>query len=187
MCAFPELLCVEVKPRSGICDAIPLRVDSEALETKSRLVHLALLNLTLRFMENWRSAQTCSPDLELDHEALMILMAIVVIGADKVLRTELDPDLQTLARQLPTSQFGRVNLSSIAAATAINRETVRRKVNNLQKAGWVLRDSDGIRTVPGAVPYDLLRNIIATQLDAFTRVANQLAKIGVLSVGRPAP
>lgn len=155
-----------------------LLVDNEALETKSRLVHIALLNLNLRFMENWRSAQIGS---EFDYESLMIVMAIIVISAEKVLRTELEPDLQTLAQQLPKSKVGKVNLSSIAAATAINRETVRRKVNNLQQAGWVVRDEEGIRMVQGIIPYDVIRSIIGAQLDALTRMVNQLGKIGVLS------
>lgn len=157
-----------------------LSVDNEALETKSRLAHLALLNLNLRFMENWRSAQLSSTRAVLDYESLMILMAIIVISAEKVLRSELQPELQTLARQLPKSALGKVNLSSIAAATGINRETVRRKVNNLHKAGWVARDRDGIRTVQGVIPYYVIRNVIGAQLEALTRVANQLTQIGAL-------
>lgn len=170
-----------VKADPGASSSLRLSVDNEALETKSRLVHISLLNLNLRFMENWRSAQLGSVGSEFDYESLMILMAIIVISAEKVLRTELEPDLQTLARQLPKSRVGKVNLSSIAAATAINRETVRRKVNNLQKAGWVLRDKEGIRTVPGVIHYDIVRGIISAQLDALTRMVNQLTKIGVLS------
>ena len=157
-----------------------LSVDNDVLETKSRLAHLALLNLNLRFMENWRSAQLSSTGAVLDYESLMILMAIIVISAEKVLRTELQAELQTLARQLPKSAVGKVNLSSIAAATGINRETVRRKVNNLRNAGWVARDKDGIRTVQGVIPYDVIRNVIGAQLEALTRVANQLTQIGAL-------
>lgn len=163
---------------------MPLIVDNEAVGAKSRLVHMALLNLNLRFMENWRSAQIGAAGSSLDYESLMILMAIIVISAEKVLRTELEPDLQTLARQLPKSSVGKVNLSSIAAATAINRETVRRKVNSLQKAGWVTRDKEGVRTVHGVIPYDVIRSIIGSQLDALTRMVNQLTKIGVLTSNR---
>jgi DNA-binding IclR family transcriptional regulator len=97
------------------------------------------------------------------------------------LRSELDPDLQSLVQRLPSSKIAKVNLSSIAAATAINRETVRRKVNNLEKMGWVLRDKDGIRMVPGVISYEVLRKIIGAQLDALTGAANQLVKLGVLT------
>ena len=158
-----------------------LSVDNEAIEAKSRLAHIALLNLNLRFMENWRSAQIEAGGSILDYESLMIVMAIIVIGAERVLRSELESDLQSLEKQLPSSKVAKVNLSSIAGATAINRETVRRKVNNLQKAGWVVRDKDGIRMVPGVIPYDILRKIIGAQLDALTGTANQLVKLGILT------
>lgn len=158
-----------------------LLVNNEEVGAKSRLVHTVLLNLNLRFMENWRSAQIDAAGSALDYESLMILMAIIVIGADRVLRTELESELQTLERRLPKSRLGKANLSSIAAATAINRETVRRKVNSLQEAGWVLRDKEGVQTAHGVIPYDVLRRIIGVQLDALTRTVNQLTKFGVLS------
>jgi len=162
-----------------------LSVDNEATTAKSRLAHIALLNLNLRFMENWRSAQIASGRSVLDYESLMILMAIIVISGERVLRSELESDLQTLARQLPASKVGKVNISSIAAATAINRETVRRKVNNLEKAGWVLRDEGSIRTLAGVIPYEVLRDVIGAQLDALTRTVNQLTKLDVLSRNQP--
>src|SRR5690242_6592883 len=96
-----------------------LVVDDDAVAAKSRLVHIALLNLNLRLMENWRSAQGSSANVTLDYESLMILMAIIVISAEKVLRADLDPVLQSLSRELPRSNVAKVNLSSIAAATAI--------------------------------------------------------------------
>jgi hypothetical protein len=123
-----------------------LSVDKETAGAKSRLVHISLLDLNLRFMENWRSGQIASAGKALDYESLMILMAVIVISAERLLRTELDPELQTLERRIPQQRIGSANLSSIAAATAINRETVRRKVNNLQKAGLLLRDKDGVAT-----------------------------------------
>lgn len=176
---------MDVKSLPNASHNVSLRVDDDALGAKSRLAHVALLNLNLRFMENWRAAQIDATGATLDYESLMILMAILVISAEKILRTELEPDLQTLARQLPKSNVGKVNLSSIAAATAINRETVRRKVNKLQKDGWVVRDADGIRTVQGVIPYEIVRNLIGAQLDALTRMVNQLTRIGVFSSTQP--
>lgn len=157
-----------------------LSVKREVAEAKSRLVHVSLLGLNLRLMENWRSVQIAVKGGGLDYDSIMILMAIIVIGAEKLLRTELDPELQTLAMRLPQDRFSRVNFSSIAAATAINRETVRRKVNELQAAGMVLRDVDGIRIAHGVLKFEALREIIDAQLDAITRTVNQLSRLGVL-------
>lgn len=158
-----------------------LSVKREVAEAKSRLVHVSLLGLNLRLMENWRSVQIATKGGVLDYDSIMILMAIIVIGAEKLLRTELDPELQTLAKQLPQDRFSRVNFSSIAAATAINRETVRRKVNELQGAGMVVRDEDGVRIAHGVLQFEALREIIDAQLDAIARTVNQLARFGVLA------
>jgi len=157
-----------------------LSVQRTVAEAKSRIVHVSLLDLNLRLMENWRSVQIGVNGEALDYDCITILMAIIVIGAEKLLRTELHPELQTLAVRLPQKRLSKVNFSSIAAATAINRETVRRKVNELQKAGMVLRDKDGIRIVQGVVKFETLREIIDAQLDAITRTINQLLRIGVL-------
>ena len=162
-----------------------LSVEREVAEAKSRLVHVSLLALNLRFMENWRSVQISTRGSAFDYECTMILMAIIVIGAEKLLRTELDPELQTLARQLPQDRFSRVNFSSIAAATAINRETVRRKVNDLQKAGVVVRDKEGIRIAQNVLDFEVLRDVIDAQLDAVARLVNQLSRLGVLLVSEP--
>lgn len=157
-----------------------LSVSREVAEAKSRLVHVALLDLNLRLMENWRSIQIATKGLPLDHESIMILMAIIVIGAEKLLRVELIPEQQTLAHQFPENRLSKVNFSSISAATAINRETVRRKVNYLEGAGMLTRDKDGIRVVHGVVRFEDLQKIIEAQLDAVRRTVNQLSKFGIL-------
>ena len=158
-----------------------LSVQRRVAEAKSRLVHVSLLGLNLRLMENWRSVQIAVKGGVLDYDSIMILMAIIVISTEKLLRTELDPELQSFAQRLPPDRLSRVNFSSIAAATAINRETVRRKVNELQEAGMVLRDEDGIRIAHGVLQFEALREIIDAQLDAITRTVNQLSRFGVLS------
>jgi len=172
---------MRAKPHAYDRNSLRLSIDNDMVEKKSRLVHVALLNLNLRFLENWRSAQIGSGRAALDYESLMILMATIVISAERVVRNELDLDLQSLAQQLPASKVTKVNLSSIAAATALNRETVRRKVIALEKEGWLIRDKAGIRTVHGVVPYDVLRGIIGAQLDALTRTVNLLSKLAVLA------
>jgi hypothetical protein len=159
---------------------LDLSVQRQVTEARSRLAHLSLLNLNLRLMENWRSLQITAWGAVLDYESTMIVMAIIVISAEKLLRTELEPELETLARPLPQDRLSRVNFSSIAAATAINRETVRRKVSDLLAAGIVVRDDDGVRLAAGRIQFAVLKGIIDAQLDALTRTANQLSRLGVL-------
>lgn len=157
-----------------------LSVQREVTEAKSRLAHLSLLTLNLRLMENWRSLQMKAWGAVLDYESTMIMMATIVISAEKLLRAELDPKFETLTQPLPQESLSRVNFSSIAAATAINRETVRRKVSDLAKAGIVVRDQDGVRVAPARVDFEVLREIIDAQLDAVARTANQLSRLGIL-------
>lgn len=156
-----------------------LSINDETVRIKSRLIHVALLSLNLRLMENWRSPQGSSAQLLSDSESLMIIMATIVINSERVLRTELELELQSLENLLPEDRTGRANFSSIAAATGINRETVRRKVNRLREAGWLMRDEHGIKTVSGVIPYEIIEDTIKAQLDAVTRTVNQLSRFGV--------
>lgn len=159
-----------------------LAIQREVIEPKSRLTHLSLLSLNLRLMENWRSLQIAAWGSVLDYESTMIVMAIIVISAEKILRTDVDSEFETLARPLPQHCLSRVNFSSIAAATAINRETVRRRVSDLLKRGIVVRGDDGIRMAHGRIQFQAVRQIIEAQLDAITKTANQLSRLGVLTV-----
>jgi predicted transcriptional regulator len=156
-----------------------LSINDETVGSKSRLIHVALLSLNLRLMENWRSPQGSPAHLLSDSESLMIIMATIVINSERVLRTELELELQSLENLLPEDRTGRANFSSIAAATGINRETVRRKVNRLRAAGWLMRDEHGIKTVSGVIPYEIIEETIRAQLDALTRTVNQLSRFGV--------
>ena len=161
-------------------------VDREAAAAKSRLVHLSLLGLNLRLMENWRSMQIATKGVALDYESTMILMAIIVICAEKLLRTELEAGLETLEQPLPEHLMSKANLSSIAEATGIHRETVRRKVNDLQNAGFVVRDRKGVRTANNGPRLEALQEIIGTQLTAVGRTVNHLSKLGVFTKCRQA-
>jgi hypothetical protein len=156
-----------------------IRVDNAGAESKSRLVHLVLLSLNLRMMEQWRSLRFGPTRTALDLESLLILMAIVVIKAEKLVRSDLEPELTSFARELPRTHLSKVNLSSIASATSINRETVRRKVNRLQEAGMITRDAQGIHPAPGVISPDDLRKVLDAQLQTIKRTVNQLTKFGV--------
>ena len=159
-----------------------LSVERQASEEKSRLAHLSLLSLNLRLMENWRSLQISAWGSVLDYESTMIVMAIIVISAEKLLRADLDPELETLARPLPQRHLRTANFSSIAAATAINRETVRRRVSDLVGAGIVVREKDGVRVAQDGIQFAALRAIIDAQLDSLARTVNQLSKTGILVI-----
>ncbi len=85
------------------------------------------------------------------------IMILAVIGQQMLG----DPLLQTLRfEQLgngapPLSQQRLTNIGSVAAVTGIPRESVRRKVDELVKAGWVVRGANGHLAVNARASSDL--------------------------------
>ncbi|WP_206367648.1 GntR family transcriptional regulator [Sphingomonas piscis] len=156
-------------------------LSDKQMEAKSRPTVIALCVLTLRLMENWRSVIR-EVDLDpSDSDTTMIVMAVVAIGAEKFIRGELEPELHNLKAVMPAGRLNAPNVSSIAAATGINRETVRRKVSHLIKAGLLEREEGGGLRVPASFAVrEELRSVIRAQVDALERTVNQLRVIGGL-------
>ncbi|TMJ20876.1 MAG: hypothetical protein E6G94_00250 [Alphaproteobacteria bacterium] len=148
-------------------------IDDELAAANSRLTAIRLATLTLRLMENWRRRFD-------DHESLMVLLAVVAITSERLTRTDLPSELRSLKRPIPTDRLARCSVSSIAAATGLNRETARRKVNDLIAAGILVRTSREIRFATGHLQDPLIDDLIRNQLDAVTRVVNDLQRDGVL-------
>ncbi|TFU06283.1 hypothetical protein EUV02_04585 [Polymorphobacter arshaanensis] len=81
----------------------------------------------------------------------------------------------------PLSQERLTNIGSIAAATGIPRESVRRKVDELVKAGWVVRGANGHLVVDAQASSDLSPPTLTAidMLDGlFTQFAGLLAARG---------
>lgn len=157
-----------------------LTVDERLASQKSRLVALRIAGLTLRMMENLRQPFK-------DYESGMILIAIAAILGEKLTRTSLERDLQDLAKPIPDALLTTCNINSIAAATGINRETARRKVNKLIAAGLLQRSEDGsIRFSPGFPQRVEPSAMTRAQLEALVRTANDLVRDGVLTLSNQA-
>lgn len=151
-----------------------LSVVDEIACAKSRIVGLRMTFLTLRLMENWQHAFD-------DSETAAILLAIAAINGEKLLRAELEPQLQDLRNPMPLNRLTKCNINSIAQATRINRETTRRKVNAFIESGIVVRNADGsVNLRPGFTQGHQTIRIVRTQLETFNRVANELLRDGVL-------
>ena len=152
-----------------------LAVNDRAAREKSRLVALRIASLSLRLMENWRRPFS-------DYDSAMIVLAIAAISGEKLTRTTLERELQNLAEPIPRDRLTPCNISSIAEATGINRETARRKINRLIEAGLVERASDGSITFsPGFSQREEPTTIVRIQLDTLNRITNELIREGVLN------
>jgi hypothetical protein len=154
---------------------MPLIVDAARADANSRLTGIRLTMLTLRWMENWRQ------DVD-DCEKALILVAVIAISGERFTRAEeLEEELKDLRNVFPQDRLPKCNISSIAAATGLNRETARRKVNELIEAGFLIRSAGGmISFAPGILARDSTIDLVRKQLDAVVRVVNELMRDGVL-------
>ena len=152
-----------------------IRIDEAAFEENGRLAGIAIASYTLRAMERWRARLT-------DYDCVMIMVAVMAISAERLLRAGLPPGLRSLDIPVDPAMLSKVNISSIAHATGLNRETTRRKVNDLIEQDLLARFEDGsVGFRPGLVQEDRIREQIRGQLGEIANVANQLMKLGVLA------
>jgi Fic family protein len=116
---------------------VRVAIDEREASANSRLTAIHLSLLTLRWMEYWKRNVA-------DYDCAMIALAVVAITAERWTRAELEPELRDLTRPLPGEHLTVCNVSSIAAATGLNRETARRKVNALVAQGILAKDENGV-------------------------------------------
>ena len=141
---------------------------------RGRLTAIKLTVHTLRLMENWRRNVS-------DYDSLMILLAVVAITAERLTRGDVEPRYMRIAEPFPADRLASCNISSIAAATGINRETARRKVNELVAKGILERSAGGaIGFSAGYLQQGHIHEIIREQLDAVVRLTNDLCRDGIL-------
>ena len=145
----------------------------EAAAAKNRLVGIRLAMLTLRLMENWRR-------LFGDNDTALIALAIVTIMSERLMRSQLDPAHESLTEPMPLEALTKCNLSSVAAATGLNRETVRRKVNRLIVIGLVVKEDGAIRLAPGFTQQMVARDVVQQQFDEWRRTTADLVRFGVV-------
>lgn len=150
------------------------KTSPKAIVAKNRLVGIRLAMLTLRMMENWRR-------LFRDSDSAMIALAIAVIMAERLMRSELDPDLESLTVPMPLEALSKCNISSVASATGLNRETVRRKVNRLVEIGMVVKEDGGIRLAPGFTQQALAQDVVQRQFDEWRRATADFLRFGLVS------
>lgn len=154
---------------------VRLVTDPEMAEAKSRIVGIRLATLTLRLRDSWTELFGSS-------DTAAIALAIVAIGAERILREALDSDLQNLRVRMPADAFGICNISAIAKATGFNRETARRKVDQLVQQGIVVRDGTSIMLAPGFTQQPAVIGMVKSQVDVLRMATNELIREGVISV-----
>lgn len=154
---------------------MPLALDEGQASAKSRLVAHRLISMQLRLLELWREVTG-------GHEEALIVMAVVVITGDRLTRMDVSPELRNMAHPVPRTLLGRCNISSLAAATGLNRETARRVINRLVERGILERSADrSINFTAGRMQAPNAYRISEIQREEFVRTANALMRDGVLT------
>jgi DNA-binding transcriptional ArsR family regulator len=134
--------------------------------------------MTLRLLETWRS------ELGLDLDSVLIVLATAAITMEKYTRQDFDPDLRDIRSAMPAELLTRCYVSSIAAATGLNRETARRKVKPLLAAGILLADERGsIRLSPDYTRRVRTNDMLCKHLQTIVHTTNELLKLDVVDVG----
>lgn len=154
---------------------MPIALDHDRASKKSRLVAIRSAQLTLRLMENWSSRVK-------DYDSVMILLAVIVITAERLTRVELEPRLQDLSGSLPPGKLGECNISSVAAAIGLNRETVRRKVQRLVDGGFLVRTGGNLAYNPSLERDPQRVEMVWAQLETVRKAANELIRDGALKL-----
>lgn len=150
-----------------------LKMDPNQVTVNNRVVGIKMTLLSLRLADNWSR-------LFGDPQAARIALAIIATVGERLTRTDLEDDLRSLTRPMPGSQLTRCNISAIAAATGLNRETARRKIQQLIQDGLVVRDGNSLMLAPGFTQQDVVSSTVAEQVEELRRTANAFLQLGVL-------
>jgi hypothetical protein len=165
---------LDTKTAEALSSYMALDIDSAAADANSRLTGIRLAALTTRLMELWRRGSR-------DSDTAMIMVAVAVITSERFTRAGLSDDQKTLDWAMPLDRLAPCNVSSIAAATGLNRETARRRVNALVKAGALIRLEGGeIAFPPGHIQEPATAQLVRKLLEAILRFANESIKDGVI-------
>lgn len=146
-----------------------LKLNPDAAESKLRLVGLQLALSGLRMGEEYR--RTIAPDLD----SVVVVLAVIAIALERPLRAKADITLYDVKYAITLNDVTPCNVASVAAATGLNRETARRKVNDLVKqgilrkvAGGAIVFTDEMRSSP------LLPEMLCRQVNEVARLTSIL-------------
>lgn len=152
-----------------------LVVNPVEVEAQSRLIAMRLVSLTLRLMERWRI-------LVDDNDCAMIMMAVALINTEGLTRAELvEHGIADLKNGAPPHLLRKCNVSSVALATGLHRETARRKVSRLMELGLLAKRDDGHVYLPAMLEIreEMVRTV-RCQLDTFAKTADEFLRDGTL-------
>ncbi len=153
-----------------------IAIDDAQAAAKSRTAAHRLIGMRLRLLALWRQVTG-------GHSESLVLMAVIAITGDRLAAQDVGANFTDMANAVPRPLLGRCNVSSIAEATGLNRETARRVIQKLIERGILERSADrSIHFAEGRMQGTNAYLISRVQLEEFARTANALLKLGVLRI-----
>jgi hypothetical protein len=153
---------------------VQLAIDPNGADANSRITAIRAAVMMTRSMEVWRRGR-------LDPQTVLIILAVISITSERLMRAGLDPQYRALDVYFPLERLQGCNVASIAAATGLNRETVRRRVQALLGEGSLIRTESGdIALPPAKVQEPSALELVRKQLEAVVRFANDSLRDGAL-------
>jgi hypothetical protein len=115
------------------------------------------------------------------YDEAMVLVAVAAITTDRLSRTKMTDEQLNLKNPLPAETYAKCSIQAIAAATGLNRETARRKVNQLIERGYLTKTSrNSVAFRLGFQQEQSVIDAVTAQLEAFRRTADAFVRDGVL-------
>ena len=154
---------------------VQIFTDDAQFRFNDRLAGIRLGALFLRQRRAW--AELFGGD-----DAAAVMIAIAVIRSERILRDPSNSGTKSFSEAIPDGELGPINISSIATATGINRETARRKVRELIHAGKLVADDEGLRFAPGFTQEPAFAEAVREVVENLRSAANDLLRLGILQV-----
>ena len=145
---------------------------------QSRLAGIQVSLLTLRLVEHLREQVG-------DHTSALILLAVIAITSEKLTRSNLEPGFRSVTKPIPIDRLAICNVSSIACAIGLNRETTRRYVLRLVTRGVLERTPAGsIAFAKGYIQREETSGVLQAELEVLSRSVTELLRLGALRLTR---
>ena len=151
------------------------KVDEAQAEAKTRVIALHMALTGLRIFEERRRV------VDKDIEKIMIMMAVTAITSEHLARSDARESFDDLRQALPDDQIAPCNVSSVAAAIGLPRETTRRKIQQLIRSGALRRTDNGTIALNGdAYRTPAVYEMIRRQAGEIARIASVFSEHGII-------
>ncbi|MBI1181063.1 MAG: hypothetical protein GC201_10930 [Alphaproteobacteria bacterium] len=150
---------------------------SEEFEAKSRVFMYEFCELLCKVLPGY--GQMFRGDLA----KVFILLALAAANVQRLMASQQRGAFEAMKERVPGELQTPVNALSVAEATGLPRETVRRKLKEMITSGAVVEDErGGYRLRPGTFQQEQMTELYFASFRAFAKAADVCLEAGLLEV-----